>query len=340
MEKLNNIKYALLIVLLGGVLGCSKSKDINAPIFGGTISSTYTNPVYKGDAPDPTVIRARDGKFYVYSTTTKILESTDMVNWTEGGNVFSGSNYPSWLPGGSVWAPDIHYIGGKYVMYYALSTWGEIHKNGVGVATALDPAGPFTDLGSLVVSQDCGVLNSIDPCYYDENGHKYLIWGSFQGIYYIELNNTGLKVLSGSKPVQLAGNAFEGTYIYKHNNYYYLFASVGSCCNELASTYQTVVGRSTSLLGPYVDKSGKSMMDNGYEVVISGSNAFKGTGHNSGLITDDKGVTWILYHAWNVADVNAGRCLMLDPITWVNDWPTVKDSIPSSTPVQGPAFNN
>ncbi|MDP4240278.1 MAG: family 43 glycosylhydrolase, partial [Bacteroidota bacterium] len=133
MEKLNNIKYALLIVLLGGVLSCSKSKDINAPIFGGTSSSTYTNPVYKGDAPDPTVIRARDGKFYVYSTTTKILESTDMVNWTEGGNVFSGSNYPSWLPGGSVWAPDLHYIGGKYVMYYALSTWVEIHKNGVRV---------------------------------------------------------------------------------------------------------------------------------------------------------------------------------------------------------------
>lgn len=53
--------------------------------------------------------------------------------------------------------------------------------------------------------------------------------------------------------------------------------------------------------------------------MIHGSDAFKGTGHNSGLITDDKGDTWIMYHAYNVSNVNAGRCMMLNKITWTDD---------------------
>ena len=145
-------------------------------------------------------------------------------------------------------------------MHYSLSKWGEYNNNGVGVATALSPNGSFTDLGSLVISKNIGVLNSIDQCYFEEDGHKYLIWGSFRGIYYIELSNSGLKVLNGSTPTQIVGTAFEGTYLYKHNNYYYyLFASTGTCCEGLNSTYKTVIGRPTTLFGPYVDKSGNLM---------------------------------------------------------------------------------
>ena len=42
--------------------------------------------------------------------------------------------------------------------------------------------------------------------------------------------------------------------------YYYLFASTGTCCEGLKSTYQTVVGRSSSLWGPYLDKQGRSLL--------------------------------------------------------------------------------
>jgi arabinan endo-1,5-alpha-L-arabinosidase len=191
-----------------------------------------------------------------------------------------------------------------------------------------------------VISDNVGVLNSIDPCYFEEDGHKYLIWGSFQGIYYVELTDNGLKVKTGSTPVRIAGSAFEATYLYKHNDLYYLFASVGSCCEGVNSTYQTVVGRSTSLFGPYLDKNGNSMLDNAYEVVIHGSDAFKGPGHNSGIFTDEKGEDWIMYHAFSATEVNLGRCLMLDKIVWVDNWPTVKDGVPSSTKVQGPTFKN
>ena len=341
MKNLNlNIKSTFLLVLLGSLVCCSSSKDDGAPVFGGAISATYTNPVYKSDAPDPTLIRGRDGYFYAYTTGSVIHKSQDLVNWTDEGGAFDNTVFPSFLAGGSLWAPDVQYVNGKYVMYYVLSKWGEIYQNGIGVATALKPGGPFTDLGSILISKDCGVLNSIDPCYYEENGHKYLFWGSFQGIYYIELTTNGLKVKSGSMPVKVAGTAFEGTMIYKRNNYYYLFASIGSCCDGLNSTYTTVVGRSESLFGPYVNKNGDAMLNNAYTKVIEANDTFKGTGHNSEIITDDKGETWFLYHAYKVDDEKAGRCMLLDKISWVDDWPVVNDGTPTTTKQQGPYFKN
>ena len=108
--------------------------------------------------------------------------------------------------------------------------------------------------------------NSIDPFYIEDKGNKYLFWGSFRGIYGIELSEDGLSLKSGSVPQKIAGGAFEGTYIHKRGKYYYLFASVGSCCQGLKSTYRTVVGRSESLFGPYLDKRGNRMPENGLAI--------------------------------------------------------------------------
>ena len=48
--------------------------------------------------------------------------------------------------------------------------------------------------------------------------------------------------------------AYEGVNIYKKNGFYYLLASIGSCCAGENSTYELVVGRSQNILGPYVDR--------------------------------------------------------------------------------------
>lgn len=83
-----------------------------------------------------------------------------------------------------------------------------------------------------------------------------MFWGSFRGIYGVELTEDGLAVKPGAEKKQIAGTAYEGTYIHKKKGYYYMFASTGTCCEGLKSTYQTVVGRSKSLWGPYQDKQG------------------------------------------------------------------------------------
>lgn len=293
----------------------------------------YYNPVARYSLPDPTVIQAEDGTFYLYATedvrNMPILHSPDLVNWTLVGTAFTKQTRPRFEPRGGLWAPDINRIGDLYVLYYSMSVWGGEWTCGIGVATADKPYGPFTDKGKLFRSNEIDVQNSIDPFYIDDNGKKYLFWGSFRGIYGIELSDDGLSLKPGAQKIQIAGTAYEGTYIHKHKGYYYLFASVGTCCEGPKSTYTTVVGRSKNLFGPYVDKQGRPMMENHHEKVIGKNEFFVGTGHNSEIITDRAGNDWILYHA---VDLNhpGGRKLMLDRVRWKQGWPYVEKNSPSA----------
>ena len=297
-------------------------------------TTRYSNPVIRSSVPDPTIIQVGDGSFYLYSTedvrNLPIYHSYDLVNWTFTGTAFTNATRPTFEPNGGLWAPDINYINGKYVLYYAMSVWGGEWTCGIGVAVADRPEGPFTDLGKLFQSNEIGVQNSIDANYVEDGGKKFLFWGSFRGIYGIELTDDGLNLKNGLQTTkqQVAGTAFEAVYIHKQGKYYYIFASWGSCCNGLNSTYRTVVGRSENLWGPYTDKQGRSMMQNNYEIVIRENSAFVGVGNNSRIVRDRAGNDWILYHGYSVA-IGTGRHLFLDKIVWVDDWPTILGYSPS-----------
>lgn len=314
------------------MLGVASFAACQAGSKGETKGKTYKNPVIDYSLPDPTLIRANDGYFYVYATENirnlPIHRSKNLVNWEEVGTAFTEETRPTFEPEGNIWAPDISYINGQYVLHYSMSVWGGEWTCGIGVATADKPEGPFTDRGMMFRSNTIGVQNSIDPYYIEDNGKKYMFWGSFRGIYAIELLADGLSVKQGAEKKQVAGTAYEGTYIHKRGKYYYFFASIGSCCEGLKSTYTTVVGRSENLFGPYVDKKGQPMMENHHEILIRGNEAFVGTGHNSEILTDKAGNDWMLYHAVSKANPT-GRVLMLDQVKWVNDWPEVTGSAPS-----------
>lgn len=294
--------------------------------------NTYTNPVVDYSLPDPSVIKGDDGYYYLYATedirNLPIHRSKDLVNWELVGTAFTDETRPDFEPKGGLWAPDINKIGDKYVLYYSMSVWGGEWTCGIGCAVADTPAGKFNDCGMMFRSNGINVQNSIDPFYIEDGGKKYLFWGSFHGIYGIELSDDGLKVKEGAKPVQVAGDAYEGTYIHKRDGYYYLFASIGRCCEGIKSTYTTVVGRSDKLFGPYFDKQGRSMSDNHHEILIQKNESFVGTGHNSEIVTDKAGDDWMFYHAVKVSDPD-GRVLMLDKIVWEDDWPSVKTNSPS-----------
>ena len=295
-------------------------------------AKTYANPVINFSLPDPTIIKGDDEYYYLYATESiknvPIHRSRDLVNWYYVGTAFTDATRPNFEPKGRIWAPDINKIGDKYVMYYSMSTWGGEWTCGIGIATADKPEGPFTDLGKLFRSNEINIQNCIDPFYIEDNGKKYLFWGSFHGIYGTELTDDGLSLKKGAPIEQIAGTAYEGTYIHKRDGYYYLFASIGRCCEGLKSTYTTVVGRSKNLFGPYVDKKGRSMSDNHHEILIQKNKAFVGPGHNSELVTDKKGNDWMFYHAVSVANPE-GRVLMMDRVQWKGGWPFVKGAVPS-----------
>ena len=209
---------------------CSVSNDIEqSPTPEQPKVAKYHNPIVSTSLPDPTGTKADDGYFYLYATENirnlPIYRSKDLVNWNYVGTAFTDSSRPQWNPNGSIWAPDINVVNGRYMLYYSKSEWGGEWTCGIGIASATSPQGPFIDHGALFISQDIGIQNCIDPFYIEDHGKKYLFWGSFHGIFGAELTEDGLALKPGTKPVQVAGNQMEATYIHKHGDYYYLFGS-------------------------------------------------------------------------------------------------------------------
>ncbi|WP_245690084.1 family 43 glycosylhydrolase [Sediminibacillus albus] len=314
-------------------------------------TSQYQNPVYEPVLADPSIIKADDGYYYAYGTEdawgddseTKlvpIVRSKNMADWEFIGEAFSEK--PDWKGAGSIWAPDIQYYNDRYYLYYSLSIWGDSNP-GIGVAVSDFPGGPFEDQGKLFTSEEVGVANSIDPFFRVEDGTPYLVWGSFHGIYGVELSEDGLSRIG--EPFPIAGDAYEAPYIVKHESSYYFFGSKGSCCEGADSTYHVAVGRADSFKGPYVDQEGKKLLDNGGTTILSAdaNGRFAGPGHNA-IITDEAGQDWMVYHAiekndpllWSGA---SRRPLLIDPIRWENGWPVMEGGKPSEQSQTAPETN-
>ncbi|MDR1561539.1 MAG: family 43 glycosylhydrolase [Dysgonamonadaceae bacterium] len=302
----------------------------------------YHNPLMRISTPDPSIMRDSDGYFYLYATedirNVPVFRSRNLVEWEQIGVCFTEETRPKWgTEEAGIWAPDINKIDGRYVLYYTRAAAFCRGTCGIGVAVADNPAGPFTDIGPIIQADSIGVENSIDQCYVEDEGKKYIIWGSFEGIYAIELADDGLALRHGAEKVQVAGGGYEASNILKRGGYYYYFASIEGCCAGAESTYKVVVGKSDNLFGPYITPEGESMMRYRPSVILHGDSVFAGTGHNAEVVTDDEGNDWLLYHAFLKKEPQLGRVLCLDRLVWRNGYPDIEGRIPSQT-AKAPVF--
>ena len=347
--------------------------------------NSYDNPllpVIRGDGvvescADPSVIRGQtpgDAYWYAYCTTDPlndedvnaagqynfhfipILRSLDLVNWEYFGDAFTAR--PAWVLDGP-WAPNIEYINGLYYLYYTApdTTIHPQRDSAIGVATSASPTGPFIDSGAPVVAPRFATCcpNDPNPWYWtfdpdviDVGGQKYIFYGSyFGGIFARRLTPDGLRSDPASETQITIANRYEGAHVVQNGRYFYLFVSATDCCRGPLTGYSAFVGRSQSVLGPYVDRSGHSFLEGlvGGTVFLSmNGNAFVGPGHNF-VIQDFDGQWWTFYHAVNRFDPYFARAvgftkrpLMLDPVDWIDEWPIVRGGYwVSDTAQHGPA---
>lgn len=217
-------------------------------------AGTYTNPLIDENAPDPTVIRAQDGYYYLYATSTylrgdpeahtmPIFRSTDMVDWSYVGDVFDAA--PEWISSDvGAWAPDVHYYNDQYHLYYSTSEAKALPRYGspdgayaIGVATAPTPLGPWTDAGpSAGGSFETGPIipphwgwctNPDDAGCYDwvidshvyqgPDGTRYLYEGSyFGGNRMHQLADDGLSIKPDTTVQYGHQIRYEGSFLWPH----------------------------------------------------------------------------------------------------------------------------
>ncbi len=271
--------------------------------------------------------------------------SDDLHAWKRCGEVFPA--IPKWIQETSpatteLWAPDISYFDGLYHLYYAFSVFGK-NTSGIALATneTLDPANPkykWVDRGLVLRSYATDSFNAIDPnLILDARGDAWLAFGSFwTGIKMRKLDRaTGLLSRTDTRLYALASRgraasagprnpdlppdteAVEAPFVFRHGGYYYLFVSWDLCCRGTKSTYRTMVGRSASVTGPYLDRAGRPMEDGGGSPLLVANARWVGPGGESLLHLPGRDL--IVFHAYSATD---GRpSLRISTVAWRDGWP-------------------
>jgi xylan 1,4-beta-xylosidase len=286
----------------------------------------YTNPVYSGDFPDPSVVRIGP-EYWAAGTATSnsrfppILRSPDLVHWTLAGSIFQKA--PAWTDGQRFWAPELARQGDRYLAYYSA------HRQSggmcVAVATSDDPIGPYTDVGPLVCQPD----GSIDPSVVRNNaGWPFLIWkedrnstGVTTVIWIQPLSQDGLALTGVRRKILTAtgrgweSGVIEGPQVIRRKGWDYLLYSGNLCCGPNCE-YAMGVARSRGLYGPWRRWKRNPILDSDDDWLCPG--------HGSVAQSPD-GRWWMLYASYNaVGTLSPGRSLLLDPIRWTRGgWPVV-----------------
>jgi arabinan endo-1,5-alpha-L-arabinosidase len=280
---------------------------------------------------DPSIVKI--GSTYGLFSTHGLIhqhQSSDLINFSDGG--YALSSLPSWTnaytgSSGDLWAPDASAHNGDYWLYYAASTFGSANSAiGFAVSSSGQP-GTFIDSGApIYTSADCPGSNAIDPAsVVDTSGNAWLAFGSWSnGIQIVPVDNAG--VPTGTACTGLAyhpsGTGIEGAYIYPYGGYYYLFASIDTCCNGDTSTYRIIVGRSTSVTGPYIDRGGIALANGGGTILLSAHGSINGPGGES-VFTDTNGAV-LVYHYYD-GNNNGTPALGINTLGWtVDGWPYVE----------------
>jgi arabinan endo-1,5-alpha-L-arabinosidase len=268
---------------------------------------------------DPSsTMRNTDGRYWHFATGNGIYtissSSTNFSSWQTENTVFPIGTWPGWIANyvsgfaGNFWAPEVVKIGSTYYCYYSCA--GNGAAAAIGLATATNLSGPWTDKGMIVAAN-----NAIDPSVLIDGSNMYLAYGNWQsGIDLIQLNaSTGLRL--GSSRWDIVAGQVEAPFIMKRGSYYYMFFQRGLCCSGVNSGYYTQVGRATTVTGPYYDQNGISLMSDGGTTFLPNKNGrYIGPGHIG------YGESTLSYHFYDGNDNGAPK-LMTTSLGWSSDWP-------------------
>ena len=271
--------------------------------------SEWPYVLFAGDYPDPSILV--DGEDYYLTCTSNywlpalpIWHSTDLVNWE-----FIGNALEKYI--GTVWAPDIQKIDGRYVIYFPAG--GEIYAVYADAMT-----GPWSD------PVDLGV-RAIDPGYIeDAEGHRCLY---FNGGWMADLAPDALSIVGESRhaydpwPIpddwEVECTCLESPKLVFHDGWYFLTSAEGGTAGP-ATSHMAVVHRSRSIEGPW-----EACPHNPIIHTWSADEPWWSKGHGT-LFEDAQGQWWMVYHAYRKGYHTLGRHTLLEPMTWTADgWPVV-----------------
>jgi arabinan endo-1,5-alpha-L-arabinosidase len=258
--------------------------------------------------------------------------SPDGIDWQEAGAI--PGKMPQWVidemgfTPKNIWAPSVTEHDGVSYMYYSVSSFGK-NDSVIGLMTnddlkAAAPTEGWVDHGLVLRSHQGDDYNAIDPFRIDSGKRAWLTYGSYwQGIRLVEIDPDSGMPLAGAETSFIAsrnGDAIEAPAILEHDGKFYLFVSFDHCCRGIASDYRIMVGRADVIEGPYLDKSGKPMLEGGGSELLATSGDHIGPGGQEVIRLD--GEPWLVFHFYNRLQGGTPN-LYLTPLAFEDGWPVV-----------------
>jgi len=349
----------LKLVLAGGVLlpGLTNSLPGQTPT-----TDTFTNPVLPSGA-DPWVVR-KDG-FYYYMNST----SRNLTIWKTRSipDLKHAEKKVVWRPPASgpyskeIWAPEIHFLEGKWYIYFAADSGrNPTHRTWVLENASPDPLqGEWVMKGKLTDVTDRW---AIDASVFENRGRLYTIWSGWeyetngvQSIYIAAMKNPwtidgprvristptfAWETVGDLKPNAAAGDpehvdVNEGPEMLKRGDKLFLIYSASGCWTENYCLGMLTASADSNLLDPASWKKSP-------EPVLAARPEAKAyaPGHCGFFKSPDGKEDWIIFHANSEPGQGCGRFRSprAQRITWKTDGtPDFGQPIPLATPIRRPS---
>ncbi|MDC2961064.1 family 43 glycosylhydrolase [Streptomyces gilvifuscus] len=291
------------------------------------------NPVIRGFAPDPSMVRVGDWYYVATSSfewfpTIPLHRSRDLAHWEYAGHVegaVPGNSLAGVPDSGGIWAPSLSWDGERFWVVYSIvrSVGTPYFDTDTYVCTATEVGGAWTAPRRMP-------SHGFDPALFHEDGRLWLLnlqndhrpgGNRFAGIVLTELDRETLMPLGDTHLLLQHDRLIEGPKLLRHGGWYHLVLAEGGTGFE----HGVRVARSRALSGPYEldDRPLRTSRDDP-------SVPLQKAGHGELVRTPDG--DWVLSHLTaRPLDTPKGPCCTLgretaiQAVTWDADgWPRMR----------------
>jgi GH43 family beta-xylosidase len=191
----------LLAVLLAAAILLPAAPATAAP------AVAYTNPLVAQRA-DPHIVRHTDGYYYLTATVPEydrivLRRATTLQGLASAPETTIWRRHTSGEMGAHIWAPEIHFIGNRWYVYFAAGRADDVWRIRMYVlenASANPLTGGWTERGRISTPWDTFAL---DASTFTVNGVRYLTWAQQEPG--ISTNSNVYLARMGANPWQITG---------------------------------------------------------------------------------------------------------------------------------------
>ncbi|WP_083975335.1 family 43 glycosylhydrolase [Herbidospora daliensis] len=269
----------------------------------------YSNPIAAQRA-DPHIFKHTDGYYYFTATAPEydrivLRRATTIQGLASAPETVIWRKHSSGEMGAHIWAPEIHFINGRWYVYFAAGRTDDVWRIRMYVleSTAANPlTGSWTERGRIYTPWD---TFSLDASTFVHNNIRYLIWAQAEPG--ISTNSNLYIARMGSNPWQITGNTTrltiptlswetrgyrvaEGPSVIQRNGRLFMTYSASATDANYCLGLLTASASADPLNAASWTKSANPVF------VSSSQTSQYGPGHNSFTVSEDGQSDLLVYH--------------------------------------------